>query len=600
MKKNLKNKLIAVFVAVMMIAIQFASGSFNYVKAEGNFGVQVVVQSFDGIVVNDKSEKANALEALTDVLNKNKIKFEASDSQFGKMIISINGVKNKKFGAGDGWMYLTKNNGQYITPMASIDGTTLKNGEKLIVYYSNWGVTLLADKIDYSTTEANKEIIISLNNNFEDWSTGKSVVKVTPINNVQAKIDGKDVQVKENKITIKEGLKEGKHTLELSDWKKDACPGVVADSIEFNIGNENTVKPIETTNSDSKKEVSNVSKNIDGEIKYLADYIKSQPASEWSAVSLNKLGIKADENFINKKAEEIKKSGISDFSNTDIEALIIGLVAEGYTPYNFAGCNLVSELFNRDSKTFLINDAVFGLLTYNYANITGEYKITPEILKNIILKSKLSYKINENDIVGWAYMGEKIDPDMTGITIAALSNMYDKDIEVKSIIDKSVKSLSILQNEEGYITGNYGISSESESFVILGLTSVGINPEGEMFTKTKGNLVSALLSFKGNDGQYKHELKGNNSAFSTEQALRAMIALSEYEKGGKYNYYSSKVESKNLKVFGANETNNSELKTAAILPQTGGVLDTYVLTGIGITFVLIGIVVFRKKNVNRG
>ena len=130
---------------------------------------------------------------------------------------------------------------------------------------------------------------------------------------------------------------------------------------------------------------------------------------------------------------------------------------------------------------------------------------------------------------------------------------------MKEAIDAAVNTMSILQNESGYSVSQYGLASETTAFVILGLTSVGINPEGDAFTKTKGDLVSALLSFKAEDGGFKHLIEDGSSNYtSTEEALRALIAINEYKTSGKYDFYSSSINSKGLPVFVLENTKGND------------------------------------------
>ena len=179
----------------------------------------------------------------------------------------------------------------------------------------------------------------------------------------------------------------------------------------MNSGTENSgVENNATDNTDNTKS----SKAISEAIVSSTSNVTTKGLNTWSAMSLNKLGKKVDTTFLKESMEDIKASGVKDISNTDMEKLIMGLTAAGYTPYNVQGYNLVSELFNRDIDTFLINDAVFGIFAYNYANIKENYSVTKEKLADIIMKSKLSYETNANKMVGWTYYGEKIDPDMTG------------------------------------------------------------------------------------------------------------------------------------------------------------------------------------------
>jgi LPXTG-motif cell wall-anchored protein len=605
MIRSMKNKICTMALVLIFVIGQIFTGASTMVQAvESNFEVAVQVQSFDKVITVGTSSKANGFEALKEVLDKNNISMVATDGQYGKFISEVNGVKSGKFGGYDGWSYAINRNNSYEDINTGIDGATLQNGDKLIFYYGDMG-TLTSNKIEYSTKEANKELTISLNNTYKDWTTGEPVIQA--INGIKAKIDGIDAIVVDNKITLKAGLKEGTHILALSDFKVDGSPKVVYDEIKFAIG--------ETTNSGSTGNENNGSENVDNTkiLKTISEtinssttIIKAKGIDTWSAMSLNKLGEKVDTTFLKESIEDIKVNGVKDISNTDMEKLIMGLTASGYTPYNFQGYDLISELFNRNINTFLINDAVFGIFAYNYANIKEEYKVTKEKLASIVLKSMLSYEKDGNKMVGWTYYGDKIDPDMTGAAINALSEFYNTKPEVKSAIDAAVNTLSILQNESGYSVSQYGLASETTSFVILGLTSVGINPEGETFTKIKGDLVSALLSFKSKDGGFKHLVEDAKLNYtSTEEALRALIAIKEYKTSGKYNFYTSDINSKNLPIFVLGNATSTEDSNAVKevnadkLPQTGSFADTNVLMTLGLLFMAMGALYLRKIKIEK-
>ncbi|MGK0467956.1 DUF4430 domain-containing protein [Clostridium sp.] len=600
MRKIIKMKVYTMMLVLIFVLGQIFTGASTMVKAaENDFEVFVQVQGHNSVITEGITTKANAFEALKDVLAKNNIDMNATDGDYGKFISEINGIKSGKFGAYDGWLYAISRNNSYINITSSIDDTTLENSDKLILYYGDMG-TMTANKIDYSTKDANVELTISLNNTYEDWTTKKEVI--TPITGIQAKVDDKDVVVVDNKITLTEGLESGTHTLWLSDFRTDASPKVVYDKIEFTIGKE--LAPVVNDNEDNGAEVvdnTTITKEISKAINSSVVAVNAKGIDTWSAVSLNKLGEKVDTEFLKESMEDIKTNGVKDIINTDLEKLIIGLTAAGYTPYDAYGYDLVSELFNRDIDTFLINDAVFGNFVYNYANIKGDYKVTKEKLADIIMQSKLSYEANGNEMVGWTYYGDKIDPDMTGAAINALSEFSSTKPEVKKSIDAAVNTLSILQNESGYSVSQYGLASETTAFVILGLTSVGIDPEGETFTKANGDLVSALLSFKAEDGGFKHLVEKTKSNYtSTEQVLRALIALKEYKNTRKYDFYSSNINSMELPAFSVEETTSTD-KVVAIdeikatnevvdnkLPQTGAIIDTNVLIVLGVLFMIIG------------
>jgi LPXTG-motif cell wall-anchored protein len=587
----MKKRLFSFFMFVMFTVLQI--GVITPTKAAEDFSVKVVVQSYDKVLAEGTSAKKDILEASKEVMDKTGVSYKEELSSWGgKYISEISGIKAKKFSAGDGWLYAVNRAGEYVDTFAP--DFSLKNGDKIIFYYGAWGT--LANKIEYSTTNPNVKTEIAIWN-FDSYSNSR-----TPISGVKAVVYDSNNKVvfesnlKENKITFEQGLATGRYKLELSDFQLNADPKVVNDSFNFTIesaieGNTENKPPV---NNPYDRDNTKLSKNVQEELKTLEAFIKEKGAGDpWAALSLSKLGEKTDSTFIKNSALEIKKNnGVQEFTNTDIEKLILVLASSGYTPYSFMGYDLASELYNRDMDSFLMNDAIYGLIAYNYANIDGNYKIKREQLVDYILSNKLNYSKDNISYSGWALAGDKINPDMTGLAISALAPYYSTNSKVKAVVDSAVESLSKLQTESGYIADSFGYFSESIDMVILGLTSVGVNPEGDKFLKSKGDLVSALLSFKGAEGQYKHSIDGNNDYISTEQALRAFIALKEFKEKGSYNYYSSNIDSTKLAKF---ELSEKELLDLGYLPQTGSRIDFITITVIGILLSIVGAVILKSK-----
>lgn len=639
--KKFTGKFICCLMSFIIIFVYSSSISDLIAKADTNT-VQVVVDGTQGEITEGVSSNLNALDALEEVLNSKGIKYSIPDGSYGKFIDSINDLKTNDVEKGSGWMYaIKKSDGTYVSPQNSIDKTSLNSTDELVVYFSFWGTTYLANDIEFSTKEADTPITISINNKDLDWNTNQTVV--TPIENITAKIVDQNggeipVNLNKNEITISNGLKEGNYYLELSDYSTNSIPKVVADKFQFTITKSSTTtNPSNTgSNSSSTQSGNNTinngsSYNIQNEMNLTESVVKNYN-DEWAALDLNKAGMQGSINkqFINDALNYINKNGVSKYYNTQIEKLIIGLTAAGYTPYNFGGANLVSELYNRNIDDFLVNDAIYGLLAYKFANIDDtNYKIKKDTLKNYILKNAI--KDSNGNVVGWSYdpSTKAADADMTGAAISSLSSYYNSgDKEVVSAVDSAIKHLNDIENNSGYVAGTYGYSSETNAFDILGLLSVNVNPYGDTklsngdvnFQKANGNLVDAFLSYKTSNGQYKHNLsdeEGND--FSTEEAFRALVALNEFSKNkGPYNYYESNINAAELPVYNAlagngggnnrsaisgtvnngtasnaaNAAQNSKEANAVAaynkLPQTGYFFDFKVIFIMGIVLVVIG------------
>ncbi|SHJ98110.1 LPXTG-motif cell wall anchor domain-containing protein [Clostridium amylolyticum] len=309
--------------------------------------------------------------------------------------------------------------------------------------------------------------------------------------------------------------------------------------------------------------------DIKKEVEDTLKYMKLNNGDEWDALSLSKFNIKGNKEYLNSVVKDfkqgVKEYGLSDYfyKDTDLEKMIIYLVSQGYNPYNFLGYDLVKELYNRDIEEFNMFAQIFALITFDYANIKGDYKITRDGLIDKLLEAKSTYiDENGNKVVGWTFFGDTVDIDTTAAVISALSNYYDTNSKVKETLDDSVNTLSLLQKGNGGYEAWGSYASESVSFTILALTSLGIDPEGKLFTKNEddisNNLVSALLSFKGSDGKFKHTKADEDNAMSTEQAFRALIAINEFKVKGRYNYYSSEIQARDLPIYYEKDNSLSE------------------------------------------
>ncbi|MBB6697975.1 DUF4430 domain-containing protein [Clostridium algidicarnis] len=620
MEKGLRkfNKYLSLFVGAMLLIFQF--GALNITKASELIGeeVSIRVEAPDKTIIEGTETGTTAYEVLEKVLKKNNISLEAEDSQYGKFIKGISGVTSGKFGGYDGWLYYIKNGTKVETAGVSIDSYKLNKGDNIVVYYGNFDTPYI------NTIDFNKEVIKE-NEPFEmifsfksfDYTSNKDIVY--PIKDAKVIIDDKEyITNAEGKIVV-EALKKGEHQYSISGYEKDKLPIVIKDRGKFVIDNVN--KPLIYFNDDNsiKKEEVKKPKDIKDQLELTLNYIKNNSSNSWAALSLDKYGIKSDESYLKTWVEEIEKDGLTELNAIDIESKIMALTALGYSSYDFAGHNLVEELYNRNLNDFYNNEVAFGLLAYNYLGLKDEYKIGEKELIESLLNLKLSYKSEDKNLVGWTWYGDKIDPDMTAVVISALSPYYrGREIEgvdnkkVKDSVDEAVKTLALLQNENGDILGQYGSSSETNSFAIIALTSLGINPEGEMFTKEKGDLVSALLSYSGDNGQFNHDDKSKNNYISTEEALRALISLDEFSKNGIYDYYKGSKDIKNLpsfKIKESEEDKNGEIKkteeivndnavqdnknanksSVDVLPKTGSLINFYSMIIVSFAFIISGI-----------
>lgn len=571
----------------------------------------VRVEGLTGTIAEGSASGKTQIEIFEKVMNDKQIKYKVSKYGDDIYVNSINGLDAGTFDKNDGWMYYVKSkNG-----VSNSYPYTPQNGDEIIYYYgSGYGdsLTPFVNTIAFApeVVVPGQKFTMKFAYTSKDWQTNKDVVK--PISGANVKIDGAGYTTGSDGSIAVDSLSNGQHTYKISGYKgNDKVSSVVMDEGTFTVDGKN--KPgINYTDADyynTFKDNTKVSKDIDGEIKYISSKLASV-SNPWAAVDMKKIGLNFNSDYISDIKDDVNGGNLSSIYATTLEKYIIGLTAAGYTPYNFCGHDLVSELLNRDINSYGINDAIFGLAAYSYANIPENYKIKKTDLVNKILSSKISYTENGESCTGWDLNGNKADADLTGAAINVLAPFCASNSTVKNTVDAAEKTLSQIENESGYITGTYGASCETNAFAIMGLVSAGMNPEDGQFKEEKGDLVSALISFKGTDGEYRHQLGGSNNMIATEEALRALIAVKNFKSAG-YDYYASSIDAEKLPVYAqsSNEntkssdvkqnTDNSDVKPVSSkisLPKTGSNIDSETAAAFGVALIAAGLVLVTAKN----
>lgn len=550
--KRLKNISIILLSFIFLVCIM----PEKTILAKDELKVHVRVEGINSTIAEGEASGSTVYETLTNLLDSKGIKYVMTDGYYGPYVSSINGLNEGSLGGYDGWMYVIKN-GSVISDYMDLD-----DGCEVIFYYGEYGKTYMANKITFNpeVPKANEEVTMNIANITNDWTTGKDVI--TPLSDILVYIDDKEY-ITDEKGEIKITLTKGEHSYKfLDNNSSDEVPSVVSTKGTFTIDEVNAPTIIysdekyDKVNSDIENSIENA--DIDKTLLETLNYMSTNKVYQWGAFSLNKLGVKPKEAFLDSLIENLNY-GVEEMTATELESAIIGLASIGYTPYDFCGVDLVQELYNRDINTFLNNDAIFALLVYRSLNIKGDYKITEADLVNKILSGYSD---------GWSWAGSGSDPDMTAAAISALSPYYNGKIiegididDVKTKVNAAVEILKNGQLSTGDIGGTYGPSSETDAFVILGLTSIGIDPSGEEFTKGNSNLVKAFLSYKGDNGAFNHNDSLKNNMYATENAFRALIALKEFNEKGIYDYYTSNIDLSALTVYKKTEdtTNKDEV-----------------------------------------
>jgi hypothetical protein len=532
----------------------------------------VRIEGLNDTMMLGTDKGGSALEIVKNVLGKNNVVYKTVKSDLGEYISEIGGLAQNDIAASTGWMFYVKKSSSIISPAVGMDAYVPADGDEIVLYFTDFNVPYV-NSITFTpdVVPVNGSFGMRFSYSYTDWTDWTNPVDaVRNIEGALVTIDDTNYVTDSNgEIAIPVGLNSGVHTYKISGYNSGKLSTVVMDKGTFTIDGVNSPSfNFSKSNYDSSLDQNNllVNKDIPGSISAAAAVVKGY-SDPWAYVSMAKLGLAVNSAYLDQAYIDIIKNGASGYSNTELEKLIFGLTASGYSPYSFAGQDLVNQLYSRDANTFLIADAIYGLLAMDYAGIPDSYGINRQALKSRLL----SMKVSDGTVTGWS-LGDTMDPDITGAAICALSP-YMGEQEVAAAVNSAVVSLSKKANESGYATGLYGISSETNAFVILGLLSVGVNPEGIStlndgtkvnFAKSKGDLVSAMLSFKAEAGMFKHTMDGVSNSIATEECLRALIAINGYKESGKaYNYYSGLNNAEGLKTYSAPADTTQQTVSAA-------------------------------------
>lgn len=222
---------------------------------------------------------------------------------------------------------------------------------------------------------------------------------------------------------------------------------------------------------------------------------------------------------------------LTERNYTEYSRVILGLTAAGYDPRAIGGYDLTLPLGDYDATVRQgINGAIFALLALD----SGDYSIPV----NKGAKTQATRERYVAEIVrracdggGWAYSGNKADPDVTSMALQALAKYQDV-AEVKAATDRAVAFLSEAQDDRGGFSSMGAANSESAAQAIIALCALGIFVDDARFIKNGRTLVDNLLSFQIADGSFVHSKDGDgDDQMATETALCALVAVQRARDG---------------------------------------------------------------------
>lgn len=271
--------------------------------------------------------------------------------------------------------------------------------------------------------------------------------------------------------------------------------------------------------------------------KTTGDYIEKLPGdelnafgSEWYILGLARSGrkvfddyYKAIEKYV---SENIDENGRLDEKRaTDNAKLVLVLSALDKDVTDVGGHDLLKALSDMDYVTQQgLSGAIYALLAFDCRgyDIPSADKNVEQTSREGLVKYILDKQLKDG---GWAYSGDKAEPDMTAMALQALAAYYKTDAKVKEAADKAVTCLSKLQNSTGGYDSYGSVNSESAAQVITALTALGIDPDIDArFVKNGASVLDSLCGFYVDGGGFRHVSDGKLDPTATAQGYYALAA----------------------------------------------------------------------------
>ena len=271
--------------------------------------------------------------------------------------------------------------------------------------------------------------------------------------------------------------------------------------------------------------------------KTTGDYIEKLPGdelnafgSEWYILGLARSGrkvfddyYKAIEKYV---SENIDENGRLDEKRaTDNAKLVLVLSALDKDVTDVGGHDLLKALSDMDYVTQQgLSGAIYALLAFDCRgyDVPSADKNVEQTSREGLVKYILDKQLKDG---GWAYSGDKAEPDMTAMALQALAAYYKTDAKVKEAADKAVTCLSKLQNTTGGYDSYGSVNSESAAQVITALTALGIDPDNDArFVKNGVSVLDSLCGFYVDGGGFRHVSDGKLDPTATAQGYYALAA----------------------------------------------------------------------------
>lgn len=279
---------------------------------------------------------------------------------------------------------------------------------------------------------------------------------------------------------------------------------------------------------------SNMQSPMNRTAEYLLVQEKNQAEllSPWGYIALAVSGKSLEQSKV-LKSGQMQLAGLKYGETNNYSILVLMLLATGSNPYDYQGENLVQKIQSSQLPEGKFADNI---------DRSGQGEKGEQVLASAHMWAVLALKAAGADITdpkaakqwiiaqqhsdgsfNWNIQDKKPDVDSTGMALMALGAEGEKS-DSRSVMD-AVNYLKQAQENNGGFAAWGATNLESSSMVIGGLTAVGIDPAGQEWSKSGGNLLTSLVNFQLQDGSFEHVKGMGTNMMASEQALLALGEL---------------------------------------------------------------------------
>lgn len=253
---------------------------------------------------------------------------------------------------------------------------------------------------------------------------------------------------------------------------------------------------------------------------------------------------------------------------TDYARTIIGLTSTGWDVTDVNGENLLEHLSDLDFATQSgVNAAAYTLIAYDShdydipelesgdTNKKSSKQTTRQALVSYLLDAEITDE-DGNKSGGWNYdtASKEADVDMSAMVLQALAPYYDSSSDVKAACDRTLERLSGIQKESGAFESWGSENASSTAEVIVALTALGVDVDGDQRFKKNGNsVIDGMNSLAAEGGGYRYGDDPAPNSYATKQGYYGMAAYYRFLSGENSLYDMTDVRiSENPQIGGGN------------------------------------------------